>query len=624
MGARQKYQEAVVRDLTEKESRGGIHFAEIPTGSGKSKMLLDAAALNVKSGQSAIISTSNNFLVVEMLNEARKFELEKQGCPVRIAIGKEHYLDPEIIKSEAFLSTFGLDPEEVDEWIERHDGLELIQLFLEEFDLPEEAETILRTETSNGGRLMDIIERMREEPAIWITNHYYLISMLRSSPEGSLDGMPLFVDELHLLNPVARSIFRYSFSPWRLSWLIREALAKELTPKSHRKNLRYLAARMDEIISVGHSIKEKDSGEMFRIIKEIRETPAYVATKKYLKNRTPKGAIVKKIAGEIYEMEAILSALIAGQNVEVSYSAVKRNPSFNLMKGDPVYQMRSAYLRHDFSFVGASGTLRTSPGTSAGENRWIFERSGFIEYSTKGIEESEQSRIERIERFNYKVKTATLSVFPPVFKREQARYYVAEGKRFLPPGAKSVTKENIRECERWAENLAALLEQTIWGNTLVLMTSYENTLLMLKAIKEATNLPKEYEIFAQTPGKSLRSVVEEYRKAIRENKRAILITGMGGFTGVNLHGKYLNTLFIGKLPLEPRIDYYRRRGAGMGSYQQEMRKNALLTFRQGIGRSIRSEEDRALIVVADPRIKTSRYNSFMDFLDEYALPVNGE
>ena len=52
-----------------------------------------------------------------------------------------------------------------------------------------------------------------------------------------------------------------------------------------------------------------------------------------------------------------------------------------------------------------------------------------------------------------------------------------------------------------------------------------------------------------------------------------------------------------------------------------MIRNALITFRQGVGRTIRTPDDKALVIVADPRIKESRYRVFLDFLEESGVPA---
>ena len=265
------------------------------------------------------------------------------------------------------------------------------------------------------------------------------------------------------------------------------------------------------------------------------------------------------------------------------------------------------------NFIGVSGTIRVDVDSSISANEWSFQRIGFYKY--KKVENVKQAI------FNEKITNMEFTVYPRIFNKNQARYCITDRDYLKPPANIENREKYIKLYHRWVKALAQYAIETIYGNTLILMSSYENIELMRDYLIKF-HIDEEYEIFANTYGTNMRMLVKAYKDVIDSGKKAILIGGLNFYTGLDLHGDYLQTLFIGKLPIEPRSSYFTRQRIGEYSVQADMRKNALLMFRQGIGRAIRSENDKALIVVADPRINEKRYQPFRRFLDEYAMKIS--
>lgn len=310
----------------------------------------------------------------------------------------------------------------------------------------------------------------------------------------------------------------------------------------------------------------------------------------------------------MYEAKSILKSK---QSVEISFSPIKGNISFATIEENPINRLKSLVSKHNGNFWGVSGTIRVDLDESISANKWSFERLGFHHYK-------EPSSAKDFA-FNHKINNIVFKVYPSIFSKNQARYYIANDEKFLP--IRDMNSSDAKEkYVVWVENLASLAKDVFWNSGLILMSSYENVELMEQTLQK-NGFADKYLIFAQKFGANMRTVVKRYKEAIDNGEQAVLIGGLNFYTGVDLSGKYLNTLFIGKLPLEPKTDYYSKRKYGSYSSQVDLRKNGLLTFRQGIGRAIRSEEDRALIVIADPRVETSRYKAFKEFLDEMAYAV---
>ena len=97
------------------------------------------------------------------------------------------------------------------------------------------------------------------------------------------------------------------------------------------------------------------------------------------------------------------------------------------------------------------------------------------------------------------------------------------------------------------------------------------------------------------------------------------------WTGVDIPGNALSQVIIARLPFESpghpvneaRSEHIRARGGN--PFAEMTVPDALVKFRQGIGRLIRRHEDSGNIVVLDSRILTKPYGA--RFIE--ALPVKG-
>ena len=106
---------------------------------------------------------------------------------------------------------------------------------------------------------------------------------------------------------------------------------------------------------------------------------------------------------------------------------------------------------------------------------------------------------------------------------------------------------------------------------------------------------------------------------MRESDNAVIF-GLDSFwEGVDIRGDALKSLVITKLPFEvptepitlARTEYIDSKG-GNPFYEYSLPR-AIIKFRQGFGRLIRSKTDTGRVVICDERIETKRYGKkFMD------------
>jgi ATP-dependent DNA helicase DinG len=95
--------------------------------------------------------------------------------------------------------------------------------------------------------------------------------------------------------------------------------------------------------------------------------------------------------------------------------------------------------------------------------------------------------------------------------------------------------------------------------------------------------------------------------------RSVLVGSQSFWEGIDVPGEALQCVLIDKLPFPPPNDplvqarVKRLEGAGRNPFADYFVAEAAVSLKQGAGRLIRSETDRGLLVVCDPRMATMSY-----------------
>jgi len=166
----------------------------------------------------------------------------------------------------------------------------------------------------------------------------------------------------------------------------------------------------------------------------------------------------------------------------------------------------------------------------------------------------------------------------------------------------------VRECRR------LLLASE--GGAFVLFTSYALLNSTHQALARDRAL-RHLGLFRQAPGGGASTILE----AFRMTRRGVLLGTLTFWQGVDVPGDALRSVIITRLPFEApdhplaeaRSEIIRARGGD--PFTDDTLPEAILTFRQGFGRLIRSRSDRGLVAALDPRLLTRGYGeAFLESL----------
>jgi DNA polymerase-3 subunit epsilon/ATP-dependent DNA helicase DinG len=142
------------------------------------------------------------------------------------------------------------------------------------------------------------------------------------------------------------------------------------------------------------------------------------------------------------------------------------------------------------------------------------------------------------------------------------------------------------------------------GRMLVLFTSYAQ----LKRASQAIARPlseKDIQVYEQGEGASPAALLE----AFKASPRAVLLGTRSFWEGVDVPGDSLSVVFITKIPFEVPSDplVAARSETFEDPFSEYQVPEAILKFRQGFGRLIRSASDRGVVAILDRRVLTKQY-----------------
>ena len=585
---------------------GGVLLAEAGTGTGKTLAYLVPAIL---SRQRVLVSTGTKNLQEQIFFKDLPVLQEALGVPFKATCmkGRGNYLC--LHRFEAFVDSPAI--RSADETIH----LRILQRWVPETetgdraeveDLPEDLpfwnEIAATTDNCIGAecpRYNDcFVVRMRQRAAesdVVIVNHHLLCAdaAVRQSTFGEV--IPrcsnAIVDEAHQLEDVATQYFGLSVSSYRLDDLVRDverALGARLVQDGERRQ---------EIARDIQRIRD-DARRFFSTLHMLRfEWPSARATETRVR---VKSSNLVKVADDGAALAAALEAL------EADVALTREVPEDVIALG-----RRAAEVKDDLRFL-----LRAD---DPGYVYFLETRGRGVFLRASPIDVSATIRELLLDRMDATILTSATLTVDGSFEYVRGRLgigrspdvkevrldsefdYVRQSILYLPKRLPDPRQPAFVSAA--AREIVEILKLTS-GRAFVLFTSYSN----LREVHRLAASEIEYPVLVQ--GSAPRSSLLRDFKA---TPNAVLLATSSFWQGVDVIGDALSCVIIDKLPFaspgDPitaaRVEAIGARGgAAFGEYQIPL---AILALKQGLGRLLRHRQDRGVLAVLDPRLKTMGY-----------------
>lgn len=215
--------------------------------------------------------------------------------------------------------------------------------------------------------------------------------------------------------------------------------------------------------------------------------------------------------------------------------------------------------------------------------------------------------------------------------------YPQQGLIYLPP---ALPEPNTREHTQAVVEAALPVLEASGGRAFMLFTSLramDNAKSMLAEAFKQRGL--DFPLLAQGD-EPKQALLERFQ----QSGRAVLLGSQSFWEGVDMPGEALSVVIIDKLPFAPPDDpvvaarIARISEAGGNSFMEYQLPEAVISLKQGAGRLIRTETDRGVLMLCDPRLVGKSYGrkvldalppmrrtrKFSEVRDFFAAPAAGE
>lgn len=216
-----------------------------------------------------------------------------------------------------------------------------------------------------------------------------------------------------------------------------------------------------------------------------------------------------------------------------------------------------------------------------------------------------QEHFEHIKERLYVEEYRELALGSPFDYRSSTLLFVPDD---LPEPGKRTGYQ--RMLQRGIIELATALN----GRVMVLFTSYAQLRETALHISPRLKLG-DIEVFDQSFGGGREVLLENFKRA----DRAVLMGVRSFWEGIDIPGDDLSALVIARLPFAVPSEpiFAARAETYSNSFQQFAVPDAILRFRQGFGRLIRSRSDRGIVAIFDSRVISKNYGaSFLESLPD--------
>lgn len=615
-----------------------ILVAEAGTGTGKTFAYLTPALL---AGATCVISTAGKSLQDQLCAKDLPALRDALGVPVKVALlkGRANYVCHfrlELTASEGRL------PEQ-DSYLK----LRKIQRFAavsrtgdraELPDVPEDDRlwplvTSTRENCLGKDRCPNyddcFVKKAREDAmqsqVVVVNHHLYLSSMALKRESDAIDGMLpqaalTVIDEAHQLPGIASSFFGTSFSTYDVENVSMEARRLGRTKCNDGAEWEIL---YDRVLKAGREFRLDAQriglaeGERLDVDEIEGFGELYPGFERLRAAFAAMGEAMRANEGRDNELDTL-----AERHAELMEQMEAWTAIFVKCRNGAADEASEGEAAGDAEVGGEAGPEAGAASGADAEVRWLEVSQHGIRFNLTPLSFAEEFREMREREGGAWVFTsATLSSAGrfDLFKQrlgigecvertwespfnywEQGCFYLPQ----MPPPANNTAVHTHNVIEKvWP------LINAAGGRTFVLCTSLAAVRAAadeLQARLEANGNP--YPLFVQGDGPKMR-LIEEFRA----QGNAVLVGSMSFWEGVDVKGEALSLVVIDKIPFAPPNDpvmMARSRAveaSGRRPFDEITLPEAVITLKQGAGRLIRSEGDRGMLVICDPRILNKGY-----------------
>lgn len=615
-----------------------ILVAEAGTGTGKTFAYLTPALL---AGATCVISTAGKSLQDQLCAKDLPALRDALGVPVKVALlkGRANYVCHfrlELTASEGRL------PEQ-DSYLK----LRKIQRFAavsrtgdraELPDVPEDDRlwplvTSTRENCLGKDRCPNyddcFVKKAREDAmqsqVVVVNHHLYLSSMALKRESDAIDGMLpqaalTVIDEAHQLPGIASSFFGTSFSTYDVENVSMEARRLGRTKCNDGAEWEIL---YDRVLKAGREFRLDAQriglaeGERLDVDEIEGFGELYPGFERLRAAFAAMGEAMRANEGRDNELDTL-----AERHAELMEQMEAWTAIFVKCRNGAADEASEGEAARDAEVGGEAGPEAGAASGADAEVRWLEVSQHGIRFNLTPLSFAEEFREMREREGGAWVFTsATLSSAGrfDLFKQrlgigecvertwespfnywEQGCFYLPQ----MPPPANNTAVHTHNVIEKvWP------LINAAGGRTFVLCTSLAAVRAAadeLQARLEANGNP--YPLFVQGDGPKMR-LIEEFRA----HGNAVLVGSMSFWEGVDVKGEALSLVVIDKIPFAPPNDpvmMARSRAveaSGRRPFDEITLPEAVITLKQGAGRLIRSEGDRGMLVICDPRILNKGY-----------------
>ncbi|WP_447729682.1 ATP-dependent DNA helicase [Pseudoxanthomonas suwonensis] len=632
--AQQRLTAAVAEAIEQRE----VLLAEAGTGTGKTYAYLVPALL---SGLKTIVSTGTRALQDQLYHRDLPRVRDALGKGIRSALlkGRANYLCRYRLEQAKGDARFA-SPEQASQfqrivaWAGRTRAGDMAEMESLPDDSPllplvtSTVDNCLGTDCPFWEECFVVQARQRAQAAdLVVVNHHLLLADLALKQEGFgeiLPGAQAFViDEAHQLPELAASFFGEGFGMRQIQELGRDCLAecKQTTGatavvqgpvRTLEQALRELRAAMEALpprgtryraltlpaVADGFDVLADALAALEQAMEPLAETSpgfeACVARARDLGERLQRwrdGDAASDAFAEPGEQDSLVEA-VAGEGEGADAEALAAAAA----RGGEVYwyELSARGFRCQRTPLDVSAPLRQHRERS--QAAWIFTSA------TLAVGGGFNHIGRKLGLFD----PQTLLEPSPFDWKRQALCYLP---RNLPePGSRDFTQAMIAA-------VRPVLEAS-GGRAFLLFASH-------RALREAAAALEggPWPLFVQ--GQSPKA---ELLRRFRESGNGVLLGSATFREGVDVAGDALSVVVIDKLPFaapddpvfEARLEAVRRRGGN--PFRDEQLPQAVIALKQGVGRLIRTESDRGVLVLCDPRITSKPYGRvFMQSLPPFAV-----